>query len=92
MAAREHVPSLDVLRETARERVEASGLKAVAVEAGMSHQSLRAFLNGAEPYARNRDRLRAWYSRTQGSGEMRRALAGMLATIPEDGKDEAVRE
>jgi hypothetical protein len=54
---------IDRVREFARERVEMMTLREVAADIGMSYSGLFSFLQGGEPYSRNRQRLAAWYVR-----------------------------
>jgi hypothetical protein len=65
MPLREGGPSLDKLRETARARVEATGLRPVAREIGLSHPSLRSFLHGSVPHGSTRLKLWRWYESEQ---------------------------
>lgn len=48
------------IREAVRKRVEASSLRAVAEEVGMSFSGLRSFLNGGKPQARSLKKLQAY--------------------------------
>ena len=92
MPSRDEGVSLSALREAVRERVDATGLTAVARDVGMHHQSLRSFLNGSVPHGANRKRLWAWYERTQAPHAMAKALTGMLETVPPEMRDDAMRE
>jgi len=58
---RENDVSLAVLRQVAQERVDQSSLSQVAREIGISHPTLREFLNGAVPRGLTMAKLRAWY-------------------------------
>lgn len=51
------------LREAAASRVQATSLRRVAREIGMSPTGLRKFLDGTAPYAPTVHRLRVWYLR-----------------------------
>ncbi|HEX9939764.1 MAG TPA: hypothetical protein VGB15_21695, partial [Longimicrobium sp.] len=55
--------SLERLRETVRLRVEATSLRAVARQVGMSPSGLEKFLAGGTPYAGSRQKLQDWWER-----------------------------
>lgn len=59
---REVAPA-DVLRAAAQAAVDASSLRTVAVEIGVSFSGLRSFLAGGRPYLRTQRRLSTWYVR-----------------------------
>ncbi|MDB4875601.1 MAG: hypothetical protein JWM41_2047 [Gemmatimonadetes bacterium] len=51
------------LRELVRQRVDASSLRAIADEIGISKSGLDSFLKGREPYSRTRAKLNEWSAR-----------------------------
>jgi prevent-host-death family protein len=59
------LPSIPLqrLRETIASRVEASSLRTVARQVGMSPMGLKKFILGQEPYSRTQQRLLAWWLR-----------------------------
>ncbi|HEX6037775.1 hypothetical protein [Longimicrobium sp.] len=65
--ARRELPFPDVdisaVRRYANARANASSVREVARAVGMRHTSLEKFLNGSEPYAKNRALLCEWYLR-----------------------------
>jgi hypothetical protein len=65
MPPREDGPSLDMLREAARVRVDATGLRQVSREIGLTHPSLLAFLRGSVPHGSTRLKLWTWYESEQ---------------------------
>ena len=69
--------------EAARIRVDETSLRQTAQEIGMSPTGLRGVLDGAEPYGRTRERLRAWFARLEGLGELplREAENTVLALV-----------
>ena len=62
----EQSQELAVVVEAVRAAVRQRSLRAVARQIGMSPTGLRGVLDGAEPYGRTRDKLRAWYALEQG--------------------------
>ena len=63
MSDREPVTSLERLRETVALRVQATSLRTVARQVGMSPAVLERFLSGEMPYSRTRQRLQEWWVR-----------------------------
>lgn len=59
----EPVTSLERLRETVALRVQATSLRTVARQVGMSPAVLERFLAGEPPYSRSRQRLQEWWAR-----------------------------
>lgn len=57
------VTSLERLRETVALRVQATSLRTVARQVGMSPAALEKFLAGETPYSRSRQRLQEWWAR-----------------------------
>jgi len=55
--------SLERLRETVALRVQATSLRAVARQVGMSPSGLEKFLSGGTPYSRSRQKLQDWWER-----------------------------
>jgi hypothetical protein len=55
--------SLERLRETVALRVQATSLRAVARQVGMSPSGLEKFLSGGTPYSRSRQKLQEWWDR-----------------------------
>ena len=55
--------SLERLRETVALRVQATSLRAVARQVGMSPSGLEKFLSGGTPYTRSRQKLQEWWDR-----------------------------
>jgi hypothetical protein len=53
--------SIRCIREEIAARVNATSLRRVAREVGMSPTGLRKFLDGADPYSPTVHRLRVWY-------------------------------
>jgi hypothetical protein len=89
--------SLDRLREAVRERVEASSLRHVARQVGMSPTGLRKFLEGGIPYQKSRRRLFDWLQRENGvpgaegaGGGMSGALASLVAELPPERREAAL--
>lgn len=66
-ASDQHLPFPDldiaVVRRFVQTRANATSVRAVAAAIGMRHTSLEKFLDGSEPYARNRSLICAWYVR-----------------------------
>ncbi|HEU0013867.1 MAG TPA: hypothetical protein VFQ45_09290 [Longimicrobium sp.] len=58
-------PDVDIaaVRRHANLRANATSARQVAEQVGIRHQSLQKFLDGAQPYARNRGLLCEWYLR-----------------------------
>lgn len=80
-------PSLDRLREAVGERVQATSLRAVARQVGMSPSGLHKFLSGGVPYQKSRRKLFEWLHR-ESTGEAGReaapALEGALESLVRD--------
>lgn len=55
--------SLERLRESVAIRVQATSLRAVARQVGMSPAGLEKFIAGGVPYARSRQKLHEWWVR-----------------------------
>jgi hypothetical protein len=86
---------VNALREAVRRAVEASSLRTVANEVGVSHGAVVKFMDGAKPQARTVRKLLTWYLR-QKSVAMDEttalaAIALLVGTYPEAHRDR-VRE
>lgn len=57
------VTSLERLRESVAMRVQATSLRSVARQVGMSPAGLEKFLSGGTPYTRSRQKLQDWWTR-----------------------------
>lgn len=68
------------LRAALREAVEASSLRAVAAEIGMSFNGLRSFIAGGsrKPQAATVQKVRHWYGKTRGASLEQRLLSALL--------------
>ena len=94
----EPVNSLDRLRETVALRVQATSLKTVARQVGMSPAMLERFLAGGTPYSRTRQRLQEWWvreaskPRTDLSVEgVEVAIGALVRDLPPEHRVEAIR-
>ena len=91
---RSHV---DSIRDAARLAVEATSLRAVARDIGMSPMGLKHFLEGTQPYSATFRKLTAWYVVYQaGSGgfsveSVRGALTVLTDGLPEPRRPHAQR-
>lgn len=63
MPAPRNVPPIERMREALAARVEATSLRQVAREVGMSPTGLQKVLEGADSYSRTRRKLERWYVR-----------------------------
>lgn len=90
--------SIGLVREAAAARVEASSLRDVADEVGMSFSGLRSFLAGGSPHAKTRAQLVRWYyARAATSAEPPRedretAIALLRVYLRDESKPKTVRE
>jgi hypothetical protein len=64
-AAPHLVEELSRIRAAIVQEADRSSLRAVARDVGMTPSGLQGFLDGANPYGRTGDRLRAWYYQWQ---------------------------
>jgi hypothetical protein len=97
-AADRALMSLERLRETVAVRVQATSLRAVARQVGMSPSGLEKFLGGSTPYARSRQKLHDWWLRegarprsdltTEG---VEVAMGALLRDLPPEHRDAAMR-
>lgn len=90
---------LDTLREAAREAVDASSLRAVAREIGMSPTGLDRILKGSQPYRAITRKLNDWYLRTMrvrgqrlGPETAREVLSLLTDHLPPDERGGAMEE
>lgn len=90
--------SLERLRESVATRVEATSLRSVARQVGMSPSGLEKFLCGGTPYARSRQKLQDWWvregqrPRTDLSGEgMEVAVAALVRDVPPEQRAPALK-
>ena len=89
MATPESAVPVDVLREAVRARSEATSMRAVAAELGLSLGFVQDFIAGAQPRSRTLRAVTAWYVRHRaeaGDGldadTMRAVLALLLEPVP----------
>ncbi len=86
------------LRETVAIRVQATSLRAVARQVGMSPTGLEKFLSGGTPYSRSRAKLQEWWDRegarpraditTEGIAV---AIGALVRDLPPEEREPAVR-
>jgi hypothetical protein len=90
--------SLERLRETVALRVQATSLRAVARQVGMSPSGLEKFLSGGTPYTRSRQKLQDWWER-EGSRPRNEvspegvevAVGALVRDLPAEFRAEAVQ-
>ena len=75
------VTSLERLRETVALRVQATSLRTVARQVGMSPAGLEKFLAGETPYSRSRQRLQEWWVREASKPRTDLTLEGVEVAI-----------
>ncbi|HEX8905579.1 MAG TPA: hypothetical protein VF771_12085 [Longimicrobiaceae bacterium] len=90
--------NLERLRETVANRVQATSLRSVARQVGMSPTGLEKFLAGGTPYARSRQKLQEW---AEGEGSRPRsdmtvegvevAIGALVRDLPAEHRVEAIR-
>lgn len=90
--------SLERLRETVALRVQATSLRAVARQVGMSPSGLEKFLSGGTPYSRSRQKLQEWWDRegsrprSELSSEgIEVAVGALVRDLPPEFRAEAVQ-
>lgn len=90
-------PSLDRLREAVGERVQASSLRAVARQVGMSPSGLHKFLSGGVPYQKSRRKLFEWLQHEEAgdagegdTGGVEGTLAGLVRDLPFERREAAL--
>src|SRR5215213_6701662 len=89
--------SLERLREMVTLRVEATSLRSVARQVGMSPSGLDKFLHGGTPYTKSRRKLFNWLHRERGHFRPELAAEGIAAALdslvhdlPPERRDRAV--
>lgn len=89
--------SLERLRETVALRVQATSLRAVARQVGMSPSGLEKFLSGGTPYTRSRQKLQDWWERegsrprSEVSAEgIQVAVGALVRDLPPEFRAEAI--
>lgn len=92
------ITSLERLRETVALRVQASSLRTVARQVGMSPVTLERFLAGEVPYTRGRQRLQEWWDREGAKPRSDLTVAGvevaigaLVRDLPPEHRVEAIR-
>src|SRR5215212_10136624 len=92
------VTSLERLRETVALRVQATSLRTVARQVGMSPAGLEKFLAGETPYSRSRQRLQEWWVREASrprsdltAGGVEVAIGALVRDLPPEHRVEAIR-
>lgn len=89
-------PSLDRLREAIDERVQATSLRAVARQVGMSPSGLQKFLAGGVPYQKSRRKLFEWLQRESTAAEpltpggVAGTLAELVSELPYERREPAL--
>ena len=91
------VTSLERLRETVALRVQATSLRTVARQVGMSPTGLEKFLAGETPYSRSRQRLQEWWVREASrprsdlsAGGVEVAIGALVRDLPPEHRVEAI--
>lgn len=92
------ITGLERLRESVATRVQATSLRSVARQVGMSPSGLEKFLCGGTPYSRSRQKLQEWWvregqrPRTDLSGEgMEVAVAALVRDVPPEQRTPAMK-
>ena len=90
--------NLERLRETVATRVQATSLRSVARQVGMSPSGLEKFLSGGTPYSRSRQKLQDWWERegsrprSEVSSEgIEVAVGALVRDLPAEFRAEAVQ-
>ncbi|HEX6751782.1 MAG TPA: hypothetical protein VF092_31095 [Longimicrobium sp.] len=90
--------NLERLRETVATRVQATSLRSVARQVGMSPSGLEKFLSGGTPYARSRQKLQDWAERegTRPRSDLtvegvEVAIGALVRDLPPEHRLEAIR-
>lgn len=90
--------SIDRLREAVAMRVQATSLRSVARQVGMSPSGLHKFISGGTPYTRSRRKLFRWMQRERQNLHsdlspevVASAVACLLTDVPPQRQDGAVR-
>ncbi|HEU4558075.1 MAG TPA: hypothetical protein VFS20_09505 [Longimicrobium sp.] len=87
---------IEAIREAARLATQATSLRAVARQVGLSPMGLRHFLDGRRPYTATLRKLMVWFishGSQRGAGEdaIRAAMSLMLEGLPADGRESAAQ-
>lgn len=89
--------TIDRLREAVTIRVQATSLRSVARQVGMSPSGLDKFLTGGMPYQKSRRKLFDWLSRERGNlgaehtvDGVAAALASLVRDLPPDRRERAL--
>ena len=96
IAGGERAASEKLLRAAAADRVEATSLRGVAREIGISPPGLSYFLEGTSPHTRTLEKIRAWHHRQVGPNGTSAvtactALFQLVAHLPHDERGAAIR-
>lgn len=90
--------TIDRLREAVTIRVQATSLRSVARQVGMSPSGLDKFLSGGMPYQKSRRKLFDWLSRERGNlgaehtvDGVAAALASLVRDLPPDRREKALQ-
>jgi hypothetical protein len=90
--------TIDRLREAVTIRVQATSLRSVARQVGMSPSGLDKFLNGGMPYQKSRRKLFDWLTRERGNlgaehtvDGVAAALASLVRDLPPDRREKALQ-
>lgn len=90
--------NLERLRETVATRVQATSLRSVARQVGMSPTGLEKFLSGGTPYTRSRQKLQDWAERegTRPRSDLtveglEVAIGALVRDLPAEHRVEAIR-
>jgi hypothetical protein len=90
--------NLERLREQVATRVQATSLRSVARQVGMSPTGLEKFLSGGTPYTRSRQKLQDWAEREGGRPRTDLTLEGveiaigaLVRDLPSPRRVEAIR-
>lgn len=90
--------TIDRLREAVTIRVQATSLRSVARQVGMSPSGLDKFLNGGMPYQKSRRKLFDWLSRERGNlgaehtvDSVAAALSSLVRDLPPDRRERALQ-
>lgn len=83
---------VEAIREAARHATQATSLRAVARQVGMSPMGLKHFLEGRRPYKATLRKLTVWFiahglQRGVGPDVIRAAISLMLEGLPADGHE-----
>jgi hypothetical protein len=91
--------NLDRLRDGVAVRVQATSLRIVARQVGMSPTGLLKFLAGGTPYAKSRKKLFDWWDRQQGhlptelsSSEIAAAINALIQELPPERRAGAMED